>query len=152
MKLVLVVLLVLGLLYGLSMYFKNDSKPDPDKALASLRSSLGNGVKSLSDRFSPGFDFKTVNDPHLNAKTRTITVPRGSAVNIRVNASSGTQRLTFTQVQPVCKVVYTDSKPKVERQTENPPETKNTLGITEQGGILTISSNSPSQDCILKVK
>src|SRR5437660_11157919 len=104
MKIVLIVLVLLALLYGLSFVFSNQAKPkDPKAYLNSVGSGLGDGIKSLADRLGPGFDFKTVSDPHVAAKTRTITVPHGQTVNIRINPGSGMQRLTFTQIAPACK-------------------------------------------------
>jgi hypothetical protein len=170
MKVAIIILLVLALVYGLSLLFANKTTPKPDDAFNSLRASLGNAGDTLSDRFGPGFDFKTVNDAHANAKARTFTVPHGQTVNIRI-AAGDVQRLKFVQVQPACVIVYDDNdksidqkthKRKLEPQTEDTegtkedkdhdPQLKNTIATSKQGGILAITCKSSSQDCVLKVK
>ncbi len=177
MKLAIIILLVLGLLYGLSLLLANKTEPnDPKAFFDSVRSSLGSGMDNLSDRFGPGFDFKTVSDAHANAKTRSFTVPHGQTVNIRI-AGGDMQRLKFVQVQPACVIVYDDNdksidpkdpkdpkkhKRKFEPQKEDTegktedddhdPELKNTMATSKLGGNLAITCTSSTQDCILKVK
>jgi hypothetical protein len=145
-KIVLVILLVLGLLYGLSFALENRTEPsDQSKIFASVPS--GDWIKSLADRFGPGFDFRSVDDPHASAKARTFTVPHGQTINIRIAGSSSVQRLKFVPIQPDCNVKYVESKPDMKENGG----TDKTYAITDQGGILTITC-SRSQDYILKVK
>ncbi|SRR5258708_1066247 len=149
-KIVLVILLVLGLLYGLSFALGNRMEPsDPDAFFASVRSRLGDRMNSISDRFGPGFDFKSANDPHASAKTRTFTIPRGQTIMMRITGGSSVQRLKFVPVQPDCDIKYADSESGVKLQEKM--GTQKTYAITDQGGILTITC-SKSQDYILKVK
>jgi hypothetical protein len=171
MKLVFVILVVLGLLYGLSLLLANKTEPkDPKAYFDSVRSSLGDGMNSLSDRFGPGFDFKTVNDTHANAKTRTITVLHGQTVNIRI-AGGDVQRLKFVQVQPACMIVYDDNDKSINQKThkrkfepqkedtegsteddDHDPRLKNTMASSKLGGNLEITCKSTTQNCVLKVK
>src|SRR5882672_10151096 len=131
-KIVLVILLVLALLYGLSFALTNQTKPkdeDQDAFFASVRSSLGDGMNSISDRFGPGFDFKSVNDPHASAKARTFTVPRDQTIRMRITGSSSVQRLKFVPVQPDCDIKYADNKSGVNVQKDN--GTNKTYAITD---------------------
>jgi hypothetical protein len=160
MKLVIIILLVLGLLYGLSIVFANKTTPKPDDAFSSLRSSLGSNGDSLSDRFGPGFDFKSVSDAHASAKARTITVPHGQTLNIRINASSSMQRMKFVGARPACKIVYDDNDRSLDTKTgkrkiapqEEDADLKNTIAMTKAGGILEVTCKSNAQDCVLTVK
>jgi len=155
LKIVLLVLVVLALLYGASIAFANGSEPDPDQSLSSLGASLGKSVDKLAERFSPGFDFKSVSDPHIIAKTKTINVPHGSSISIRINPGFGVQRLKFTQVQPPCNIRYHDENRDVKKdQVETPANMQKpqTYAMTDQGGTLTLTCTSNAQNCILKVK
>ncbi len=158
MKTVLVILLVLGLLYGLSVLLgartesnKKTTPSDDKKTLGSVPS--GDWLQSLSDRFSPGFDFKTVHDPHVSAKTRSFSVLHGQTAKVLISGSSNVQRMKFTQIVGDCTVLYSDNNSDAKPdQDEGRPSTDKTIAITKQGGNLTIKCNATSQDCVLKVK
>jgi len=157
-KIVLIILLVLGLLYGLSVALgsgadsKKKTPPSEDtKTLSSVPSA--DWLKSLSDRFSPGFEFKTVRDPHAFTKTRSFNVLHGQAAKVLISSSTNVQRMKFTQILGDCTILYSDNNSDAKPdQPEGRPSLDKTIAITKQGGSLTIKCSATSQDCVLKVK
>jgi len=155
MKVVVLILLIVGLLFALSFVIGSKSGPGDHSDLAHVPSFAG--IKALADRFGPGFDFNSVNDPHASATTRTFTVGarQNPIIAIAGNSEQKAQRLRIDSARGLCMLTYRDRLKPSDGSTPDPTElncqSDKAIAITDQGGTLQISCLGP-QECAIKIK
>jgi hypothetical protein len=155
MKVVILILLIVGLLYALSFVIGSKSGPGDQNDLAHIPSFAG--LKSLADRFGPGFDFNSVNDPHASAAQRMFTVRplQKAIIDIAGNSEKKAQRLRIASARGICRLSYTDRFKPSDGPAPDPAEfdcqSDKAVAITDQGGTLQIFCLGP-QECAIKIK